>query len=652
MAETSTTVALVKSPERTGAPSLSKTSSIARESNESERTKINPLLDREYTAIGVGTTSNGEQPLLYKFKPSAFQPLPQVTKVEGRTVLQFGAENTAGGTPFERFAVNNTVVARLLGIDLSQLSPKEAEQKLQGYVDLLGLKEPSNTDVYMALHYTEQDGKERVAFVPLYNYDPNRDLQSVGGRGSLGMSGGGLGVDYRRQRVDGSGYRAGLNGNVNGNGVTVGVDGGTWWRDRTSTHQLSGGVGLSPSGPFGGVQYGTTDYDKYGQFEQRYGVDAGVRASGPSVRVRYANRDVSVDAGVNSLGGLPLTGVLVRTAGRTPDVMQSNPNRQWATPNGEAPLSAGIVVAPGVPTPVPFIVPQMYPKEVSMTQQEAEAADVRQISEQLLRQQERYFTPGLSERVRSYVQRFSDVAQARGYYAAVEFPPATIGAHVLPTSEYASGRFSSVIKNFEEATGITIVKDGKVAVGKEEIQTKLQDWFVEKNGDFWRSLSSSEQQDVKELLKRYVEPLPVPTFQQLREDVNKGIRQESYRQRYVDNFEVDGKVKVTEEVGKDGVTYAIIRTSIGVGLTPERRDDSQVGANMEWYRKEEKKPLSPDLRVAQQQLQSFRRSADEEKRSYMNQGYNLLSRSVNGRTDLQKTLTGFTAELENAGFTR
>jgi len=514
----------------------------------------------------------------------------------------------------------------------------------------LGMNEAKDASLFMTLRYTTEDGKDHTAYIPLYDYDPNRDLEAIRGRGSFGTSGVGAGVDYQRNRVDGSGYRAGINGGINGSGVSVGASGATWWRDGGLTHSVSAGAGVSPSGPFGGVQYSTSQYDKYGQFEQGYGVDAGVRPSGPSVRLRYANRDVSVDAGVNSLGGLPLTGVLVRTTGETPAVLQSTPNRQWATPNGEAPITAGIVAVPGVPAAIPFIAPNMYPKEISMTQQEAEAAEVHQISQRVLGWHEKNFDNGLTQRVMGYVQRY--MAQSEGL-GTVEFPPATIGAHVLPASEYGTGRFSTVIKNFEESTGITIVRDGKVVATKEEVQEKLQEWFINRNSGLWISLSNSEQQDVKELLKRYVEPLPVPTFQQLQEGVNKGIREESYRQRYVGSFEVDGKVKINEEQGKDGVTYAVVRTSIGLGLVREERsarDSNQ--ADMEWYTRERRIPLSPDLRVAQQQLQSFQRSADEEKRFVMNRAYDLLSRSVNGRTDLTNTFSTLTTDLQKSGFLR
>lgn len=614
------------------------------------RPKIDPRLEREYTIIGVGTIPEGHQLALLQFRPASIQPPPQISKVDGRTVLEFGAENTAGATQNERFAINNNQVAKLLGIDLSQLSPQAAVQKLKEFSELLGMDEPKDASLFMTLRYTTEDGKDHTAFIPLYDYDPNRDLESIRGRGSLGTNGIGAGLDYQRNRVDGSGYRVGANGGINGNGASVGASGATWWRDGSATHSVSVGAGVSPSGPFGGAQYSTTQFDKYGQFEQRYGVDAGIRASGPSVRLRYENRDLSIDAGVNSLGGLPLTGVLVRTAGETPAVLQSTPNRQWATPNGKAPITAGIVAVPGVPAAVPFIVPQMYAKEISMTQQEAEAAEVRQISQQVLGWHEKNFDQGLSKRVMGYVQRY--MAQSEGM-GTVEFPPATIGAHVLPVNEYGSGRFSTVIKNFEEATGITIVRDGKVVATKEEVQGKLQEWFINRNSGLWISLSEAEQRDVKELIKRHVEPLPVPTFQQLQEEVNKGIREESYRQRYVGSFEVDGKVKIKEEQGKDGVMYAVVRTSIGLGLGGEVQPGrGGSDANMQWYTKERRLPLSPDLRVAQQELQSFERKAEEEKRFVMNRAYDLLSRSVNGRTDLTHTFSTLTTDLQSSGFVR
>jgi len=526
--------------------------------------------------------------------------------------------------------LNRAVVARILGIQLDGLSEKEAVAKLAQASDLLGLSSAPSGTLNLPLLING-----RTLYVPLSRVPSIRE--SIAPSVAFGSQGGGVALTYAQAR-ESSGFSVGGGLTLDGySSVGGGASGSYDWRGENDQRRISGRAGTGTDGVYLGLDYLHAHFNVLGEWEHTYGFGAGVSNASPKARFRYANGDVAVEAGVGSLLGLPVTGILVRRRGIDPVVVPNVSAEVWTLASGRAPLNAGVILVPGTFVPAPFILPELLPAEVAMTPLEYQSLRVKQIGDSSLALQEE-FNKGLKGRVEGYVSRH---LKAGG---TVEWPEAAMGLHVLPTSEHGSGRFDQIVKAFGQTTGVS-----PEGLDREGVQKQVVKWFVARNESFWNTLSEKERSDMEKFVSCYVHPVPVPSYGEIR----KRDGASSYRDRYAEAFEV--KVRVSDSVKEEnGALFLEVTTRIGLGLPRESSvspaDAPLVEMDNQTLVRVVKVQLASDKRIAREQGAILRQQAEDERASFVRSIYSKLIPSYNRREELP--MKAIKDNLLNLGFTR
>lgn len=540
-----------------------------------------------------------------------FGPLGQV----GVLVLRPGEIPGARVNNENVLDLDRAVVARILGIQLDGLSEKEVVAKLTESSQILGLSATPSGALNLPLTI-----EGRTVYVPLSRVP--RIRESFTPNIAFGPGGGALGLTYSQAR-ERSGFSL-------GGGITLedyssiggGVSGSYQWQGENYQSRVLGRVGAGTDGVYLGLDYLHGQFNVLGEWEHTYGFGAGISNASPTARFRYANGDVSVDAGIGSLMGLPVTGILVRRRGIDPVVVPNVAAEVWTLASGRAPLNAGVILVPGTFVPAPFIVPELLPAEIAMTPLEYQSLRVKQIGDSSLALQEG-FNKGLKGRVEGYVTRH---LKAGG---SVEWPEAAMGLHVLPTSEHGSGRFDQIVKTFQETTGISAQ-----GLDREGVQKAVVKWFISRNRDLWNSLNENERSDMEKFVSSYVHPVPVPSYGEIR----KRDGASSYRDRYAEAFEV--KVWVSDSVKEEnGTLFIEVKTKIVLGLRSTEasgisQDAPMVEMDNETFVRLVKVQLDSDKRIAKEQAALLRQQAEQERATFVRSIYSQLVPSYNRREKL------------------
>lgn len=529
--------------------------------------------------------------------------------------------------------LDRAVVARILGLRLDGLSDAEASARIKDSSELLGLSNTPTGSLNLPLIV---DGT--TMYVPLTRVPTTQEVL----RPSLafGSGGGSLNLTYQQARANSSYSIGGGVGIGRDSAIGGGIDGSYQWGGDRSADRISGGGGVGAAGAYLGLDYLHAEFNVLGEWDHTYGFGVGLRNAAPTARFRYAKGDVSVDAGLGSLYGLPVTGVLIRSKGISPVVVPNISTEVWTLASGRAPLTAGVLLVPGAFVPAPFFIPELLPAEIAMTPVEYQSLRAKQIGDSSLAFKESQ-NKGLGQRVQGYVARY---IQSGG---SVEFPEASMGLHVLPTAEYSSGRFNELVKNFEKTIGVSA--RGLDRQGAQEAVVK---WFIEKNGAFWQNLSSNEQADVKSFVSSYVNPVTVPSYAEVR----KRSEATSYRDRYAEAFEV--KVRVTERIKEEyGATFIELKTRIALGLPVSKEPVTSDRAGMVEMQGEElsrvvRVELSSDKRIAKEQAAILRSQAEQERALFVRSIYDRLVPSYNRKEELISPVKAIQAELLSLGFNR